>query len=239
MGKFEVQNVDSVFRFTRLSFHDGELLQRRVHDADRKALLAVRLCQPTGVSISFLLALHFHLLLYRREPVGEKLGFVVALGFRIAAGHGRDIQVEVPLARASSVVHRDGGRFLERAPNPRERRRLRIEHHEHSVAEGEGLVERALPRVASDIFAELVLVVRVRAHMPHANAHAHALIQGHFRELGLGWMNTDRMQTKQLEVRPVFFKNEMHTFAPLYTPTIRICGRHFLFVKIFPDFVDL
>ena len=118
--------------------------------------------------------------------------------FMIAAGYGRDIQEEVPLARASGVVHRNGGRFLERAPNPREWRRLRIEHHEHSVAEDEGLVERALPRVAPDVFAELVLVVRVRAHLPHANAHAHGLIQGHFRELGLGCINTDRLlvQTK-------------------------------------------
>ena len=129
-----VQNVRPVLLFTRLSFHDGELLQRRMYDDDRKALLAVRLCKPTGVSKSLLLALHFHLLLYRREPVGEKLGFVVAVGFRIAAGHRRDIQEEVPLARASSVVHRDGDRFLERAPDPRERRRLCIEHHEHALA---------------------------------------------------------------------------------------------------------
>ena len=96
------------------------------------------------------------------------------------------------------VVHFDNGGILEIAPDPRERRRIRIEHHEHSVAKDEGLVERALPRVAPDVFAELVLVVRVRAHMPHANAHADPLILRNFRELGLGCINTDPWQIEEV-----------------------------------------
>ena len=72
-----VQNCPLVILFTRLCFHNGELLQRLVHDADREALFALRLCEPAGFKIRVLLVLlvlRFHLLLYRREPVGKKYG---------------------------------------------------------------------------------------------------------------------------------------------------------------------
>ena len=62
-----------------------------------------------------------------------------------------------------SCIHCEGGRLLKRTPDSRKRSRIRIEHHEHAITEQDGFVEGAVPRVAPDVLAELVLVIGVPA----------------------------------------------------------------------------